>query len=315
MAAPIWKDLYINLGSSDADFRIETEQGIIYQGKAVLKPDGGNLRIRINDICADYLEKTRLPERDGYATTPLPTFSTYAPGRRVDAQFYPDWSYDRSFNADNGLSCPILKRYDIRQPFLASTMAESLTIIGKDALGATEEVYYENDSEGIITAWVDLSALFSLTSIASVYVVASDTLTYEVARTCARYALCYINAHGGWDSLLIEGNHSESDSLTRQARDVEYDNGSISNRGREIFINEISKSMTLHTSWLSDDEASRMHHLLNSTEVYLYDMEQEQMIPVILKNATTEYKTYKGNGNKLINYAIEVSFANDRIRR
>jgi hypothetical protein len=39
------------------------------------------------------------------------------------------------------------------------------------------------------------------------------------------------------------------------------------------------------------------------------------MMPVVLTNTTTEYKTYKGNGGQLVNYAIEVAFANDRIRR
>ena len=73
--------------------------------------------------------------------------------------------------------------------------------------------------------------------------------------------------------------------------------------------------MTLHTSWLSDDESSRMHHLLNSTEVYLFNLEKQEMIPVVLKNTITEYKTYKGNGGKLVNYAIEVEFANERTRK
>ena len=58
-----------------------------------------------------------------------------------------------------------------------------------------------------------------------------------------------------------------------------------------------------------------MHHLLNSTEVYLYDILKDQMIPVVLTNSTSEYKTYRNNGYKLFNYTIEVSYANDRIRR
>ena len=73
--------------------------------------------------------------------------------------------------------------------------------------------------------------------------------------------------------------------------------------------------MTLHTSWMSDEAAARMHNLLNSTDVYLCDMVNDMMIPVILTNTTTEYKTYKGNGGKLVNYAIEVEFANQRVRR
>ena len=50
-------------------------------------------------------------------------------------------------------------------------------------------------------------------------------------------------------------------------------------------------------------------------DVYLYDSHADAMIPVLLTNTTTEYKTYKGNGGQLVNYAIEVEFANRRIRR
>jgi hypothetical protein len=73
--------------------------------------------------------------------------------------------------------------------------------------------------------------------------------------------------------------------------------------------------MTMHTSWLPDDESSRMHHLLNSTNVFLGDLVTGQMIPVILTNTTTEYKTYKGNGGRLVNYTINVTIAQERIRR
>ena len=66
---------------------------------------------------------------------------------------------------------------------------------------------------------------------------------------------------------------------------------------------------------MSDDEASRMHHLLNSPNVYLLDMETDEMMPVVLTNTTTEYKTYKGNGGKLVNYTIEATLAQERIRR
>lgn len=159
------------------------------------------------------------------------------------------------------------------------------------------------------------TAVFNLSEYGNIKSVKIDKVTYEMVEGCNRYALYYVNAHGGWDSLLIEGNHSEVDNLTRHNREVEYDNRSIQNRGRQNYVNEISKTLTLHTSWMSDEESSRMHHLLNSTEVYLYDINKDEMIPVVLKNSTTEYKTYRSNGHKLFNYTIEVSYANDRIRR
>ena len=142
-----------------------------------------------------------------------------------------------------------------------------------------------------------------------------EHLHYFPINANLKYALYYRNAYGGVDVFLIEGNHKEVDNLTRHTREVEYDNSDVMNRGRQNYVNEISKSLILHTSWLTDEEASRMHHLLNSNEVYLYDIPNEKMIPVILKNTTTEYKTYKSNGCKLVDYAIEVEFANKRVRR
>ena len=162
---------------------------------------------------------------------------------------------------------------------------------------------------------VSSTAMVDLSQFGDVVAARIGSTSFKVVNKCNRYALYYVNAFGGWDSLLIEGNHSETDSLVRHERVVEYDNRDSSNRGRVNFANEIQKGMTLHTSWLLGDEASRMHHLLNATEVYLYDLEKRQMMPVVLTNTTTEYKTFKGNGRQLVNYAIEVAFANDRIRR
>ena len=125
----------------------------------------------------------------------------------------------------------------------------------------------------------------------------------------------YVNAYGGWDSLLIEGNTIETDSLKRHTREMEYDNRDIKNRGRQNYVNEITKSYTLHTSWMSDAESLRMHHLLNSTEVYLFNINTGDMIPVTLNNTTTEFKTYKNNGGRMVNYTIDATLAQDRIRR
>jgi hypothetical protein len=58
-----------------------------------------------------------------------------------------------------------------------------------------------------------------------------------------------------------------------------------------------------------------MHHLLNSTDVYLHDLERGIILPVVLDASSTPYKTYKGEGGKLVNYSIEVSIAQTRMRR
>ena len=80
-------------------------------------------------------------------------------------------------------------------------------------------------------------------------------------------------------------------------------------------MNEITKSFTLHTSWMSDAESLRMHNLLNSTEVYLFNINTGDMFPIVLNNTTTEFKNYKNNGGRMVNYTIDATLAQDRIRR
>ena len=96
---------------------------------------------------------------------------------------------------------------------------------------------------------------------------------------------------------------------------MEYDNRNVQNRGTQNYANEIVKSYNLVTGWLSDEEASRMHHLINSTEVYLYDIITQEMTPVVIPSTSCEYKTYKNNGCKLVNYTIKVDVAHNRVRR
>lgn len=349
MAYPIWKDYYVNLGVGDSvEYRVRIDGNVIYAGKAYKRPGQSSNQIRINDICADYLHHS-LPDL-GHLT-----FSEGEQGKTFDVlalvgdtwtivdsvQFIADYSYEDSVSRT--LSHPINGHLSPLQYLLFTTMdvaSVNVVIIKKDgsvinaaipvAQGVSvadagdvlgdfsldfnvdffnAEADIEVTGSGIVTAVIDMSQY------QDVQRVVVNGVVYEVADGCSRYALYYVNAFGGWDSLLVEGNHSEVDNLTRHTREVDYDNRDVRNRGRQNYVNQISKALTLHTSWMSDEESSRMHHLLNSTEVYLYDIAGRRMIPVMLNNTTSEYKTYKSNGCRLVNYAIEVSYANDRIRR
>lgn len=303
MANPIWKDYYVNLGTADSiEYQILCDESLVYAGRAWKRPGQTDNIIRINDICADYLTNA-LPPLVNYAFASVgKSFSIVGGGKKTDVSFLPDWSYE---DGKEGSSAPINRKVSPRQFLLYST---------GEAKDAVLVVANGTSTTGITAGSAGVGVL-DLRMFANLNYIVVDGLRYDVTSGCERYCLYYVNAHGGWDSLLIEGNYSEVDNVARHTREMEYDNRDVKNRGAQNFVNEISKSLTLHTSWMSDDESSRMHHLLNSNEVYLYDIEKEQMIPVLLTNSTTEYKTYKGNGGKLVNYAIEVQFANGRVRR
>jgi hypothetical protein len=222
--------------------------------------------------------------------------------------FTNDWSYDYTYDAvTDGMAFPVNGKVSPKQ-WLTYSVYEGNNV---NARLTHESGIYGDYTFPVLNGM----ATINIGEYAGVEKIEIGNTIYHVVSECSRYVLYYVNAYGGWDSLLIEGNHSISDNLTRHTRETEYDNRSIQNRGVHNYVNEISKTMTLHTSWLSDDESSRMHHLLNSTNVFLGDLVTGQMIPVILTNTTTEYKTYKGNGGRLVNYAINVEFAQERIRR
>lgn len=336
MANPIWKDFYVNLGTADSvQFRILVGDDVIYTGKAFKRPGQANNQIRINDICADYLVNT-FPNLVGttftvgeYVTFVIQTLSGSSWSTKASVQFDNNWSYDYGYNpARQGMSVPVNGHIDIRQwvvftAYNASTITatiklsdgSSFDVLIPVAISDDFNADFNNDFSQSVRSTQTGTAVFDLSEWGDVKSLTIGNKVFKVVNGCSRYALYYVNAYGGWDSLLIEGNDAEADNLTRHIRETEYDNRNIQNRGVHNYVNEIVKTMTLHTSWLSDDESSRMHHLLNSTNVFLCDISTGDMIPVILTDTRTDYKTYKGNGGRLVNYSINVSIAQERIRR
>lgn len=337
--APIWKDYFVTLGTGYVipfRIRVQDQRGdIIYNGKSHIKPGGTDNSIRINDICADYLNNA-LPalSQAEFSELSFPlnfVVEAFLQDWNIagQVQFMNDWSYDDSYSpATMGMSFPVNGRIDSRQwlvytAYNASTITATLTFTD----GTTSQVIipvvipgdFSNDfntdfarsarAAGSGTAVFDLSAWDNVAS------VTINGNTWEVVTDCREWVVYYVNAYGGWDSLLIEGNTIETDSLKRYTREMEYDNRSIQNRGTQNYVNEITKSYTLHTSWMSDTESLRMHHLLNSPEVYLFNINTGDMMPVTLNNTKTEFKTYKNNGGRLVNYTIDATLAQERIRR
>lgn len=343
MSYPIWKDTFATLPSAadSASFAIRlssTSGTVIYSGKAWKRPGETAISIRLNDVCADYLENT-LPELSQTAftalTLPLSFYVTYSyvngggttvSGNAGPFTFYNDWSYDYGYDpAVNGMAFPIDARLQAGMwlvyttPTASSVTATvntsggSYTVTIPIAISADFSADYNNDfarsvrGAGAGTIVIDPTAWTGVTS------VTIGGVTYTMADTCAEWAVYYVNAYGGWDSLILEGNVSEKDTLTRYTREVEYDNRDIRNRGRRNFVNEITKTYTCRTGWLSDAASARMHHLLNSTDVYLFNIPADEMIPVTLPGTETPYKTHREDG--MVRYEFDVQVAQNRTRR
>ena len=336
MTNSLWRDYYVDFGDVDSSrysIELSDTSEVIYSGVAYRRPGEASLKVRINDICADYIANV-LPQLGMAEFTQLSLPLSFDVRDSEDeildtVQFINDWSYDKDFNPDTmGLTHPINGRVDKNGVILwtglnVSEVSVDFTTIDGLSYSITMPVeisgdfsidYNEDFSRGARSAGSGTLAL-DLSQYPDVDTISIEGITWKVARSCNRYTLLYVNAYGGWDTFLIEGNDKETDQITRFSREVEYDNNFASNRGKDNYLNEVSKGWQLTTGWLADDESKRMHHLVESTDVYLYDMVGAQLIPVTIKTSNLDYKTYTNNGRRFVNYTISVDEAKTRIRR
>lgn len=326
----IWKDYTVRLGDSGAiSYEIGYTKGeefiIIYRGKAQQKPGEDGVFITINDVCADFLKNTLPNISSSFTPADLPVKFSVENLNDVEGvaevQFLMDWSYDPKHDPlTDGLAHPINARVDARQLILFTALNEEalfadVTLKNGDTFQVVIPIaispdfnddFNEDFAKSLRIAGSG-TAVFDLSEIQEVDKVAIKGVEYKVVTSCARYALYYLNAYGGWDAFLIEGNHKELDQITRE---------SFNRQGEQVnYRNEIKKTAELSSWWLSDAQSLKMHHLLNSTSVYLHDLQENEVIPVVLENTTTEYKTYLNQGGRLVNYKINVAYSQKRQRK
>ena len=318
-AIPIWKDKVIDLGAASVEFRITVGGNTIYAGKAIARPGDANAKVRINDICADFLVNAKPAFADRtFASFDLPSFvvqkksgGTWSNVETV--LFYGDWSYDYGFHGDV-LSDPINGKVTTGMFILTSAKEISANVTAS----------YKKSGGSVTTRTTTVSptpaygtCMFDAGAVSDTVQITVNSKVYKIVDGCeSKYALYYINAYGGWDQLLVEGVDLQMDSVERHIRGREYVNTTSDQAGMVDYANEVTKTWTLNTGILTDAEASRMHHLLNSPLVYLFQFAGGgYFYPVIIKTDTCEYKTYKNQGRKMFNYQFTVELAQNRIRR
>lgn len=337
--APIWKDRFVTLASATPYEDYEIRQGsaagpVIFSGRAYTRPDASDPVARINDICAPYLAAA-LPNL-GSRFTPMQvseTFVTLVGGVAVDTiTFVNDWSYDpaRVLSASVPLSDPINGELDPRQwlvfSVLSGASSVNVTIYFGDGTSAVVAVPvaftadFNDDFNGDFAQSDDPSksgtAVLDLSPFTDIVRVSFLGTTLQVREQgCAKYAVYYTNAYGGWDTFLLDGYDTRADQLTRHTIETEYDNSDQTARGRRDYAIEVAPEWTLRTGILSDDESSRMHHLLNSVDVYLCDLATGDFRPVTISDATTPRQDFRGNGRRPNQYTFTARLAQERFRR
>ena len=330
MAVPIWKDYYSNLGAyASRYFRIRVNSTTIYQGKAVRPSSSGNLTVRINDICADYMAKkpggSNLVFPVSFVVQQSSNGSSWTNVETV--AFNDDWSYQDGFDPSNsGMSFPINGKISLAQHIYMTRYASgSVTATARYGSSSKSVTLSLNTSTGntdLIRSLVHAGAGYvdfdcnanktysgkTLTS------VTFGGVTYTVSDKCPEYLLYYKNPFGGYDHLVLEGKCRKVHSGSRSTFVADYDNR-YQQREEWTFQNEVTERWVLNTGFLSDDESSRMPYLLDSPDVYLVELSAPTtFIPVTIATDSYEIKKYTA-ADGMINYQFEVAKSQKEYRQ
>lgn len=322
---PVWKDIYFeypNVGT--LSYTIYDGETPIYNGKSVSIPNASGVKFNVNRLCSNYLN-SKLPEgiTEGYFTNPdYCKHFTIKTDNTLIGQYHFYNSYLYEDDKENIiLSKHIRDKFiiDRRQYFISSLFNRnnsnaSFTLRYSTATTTTGTIYdgvIDNTAQSII---IERDKYKNDTSIIRVEVRTQGNITADIEDTCYDYCLYYCNAYGGWDSLLIDGNVKKTDKIDSKYYTRDYDNNTTQSE-KTKFANVINTEYILYTGWFTDAEQSRLHHLLESTEVYLHNLNTDEIVPVNITNNTCEYKTFTNNGRKKFSNTINVEVAQTRIRK
>lgn len=327
MAIPIWKDTkasYVTMGDSQT-FTISVDGQTIYNGRLVKKPGKVGLATYVNRLVKDYLSakidfnRARVVHsQDNYirefTINPATTagVSSY--------KFYCDYGYEEGGVADNTLSVisrPLLNVVDPRQ-ILFCTFADLSENTIKDVvarLRKSNRVIQTSTGGKVQTFTLPLLPSMVGDIIDIVDDMGGEVLaSYEVRNTCAEYALYYLNAHGGYDHLLISGTTLRSDNIKRTEITRVVDNTTLKH-GRNDVHTEITRTWRLNTGHLTDAQWAKTHHLLGSTHVFLHNLNTDEIVPVVIKANKADFNTYRNKGRRMSQLSIDVEESTKRERR
>lgn len=326
MATPIWQDTAVRYMSQSGEepYTISVDGEVVYKGKLVQQPSEAYMTLYINRIAKDYLSSKIDFTKSGTTFQQPKHKRSFAPsgvpvvGEKAYS-IYNDWSYE---NINISKVCQVISRplsniVDPRQRLfvtaakLSNGDAGVVRVVSCDPRCST---FTEAKPNPCVTFAYSMNNIAEGTIInveeGNKYLLAQ----YEVRNTCAEYCLYYLNAHGGYDHLLIKGTTLRTDTFNRTEITQSVDNTTLAH-GKQTIASEVASKWRLNTDYLTDAQWKLTHHLLGSSHVMLHDLTTDEIIPVNITSSTAEFKSYRNQGNKKSYLTIEVEASAKRMRK
>lgn len=275
--APVWKDTYYTSGDEVLNYTIEYGGEVIFSGKAQRMPND-ILRININRVCQNYLRQNiaTLFGSASSETNPNAIGTFYLKSGTTTLETYMFlYCYDYDFDWTGRTGTTLSN--PICNDYAAGMRVLSTRI---------------NSSRNVVTTALD----------------ANGTV-------CADYGLYYVNARGGWDAFAIQGTGLKKESITQYTTDRSFNNTTREFEANR-YMSEIKTSYELNTHYLSDEQSANLaKNLISSNLVYLHNLKDGTIKPVIITDNSVSYQTYQTNGKRLSQYKINVTESQSKLRR
>lgn len=339
--SPIYEDTYLVLNNqTELDYSIvgsysEMNGQVIYSGKAVAMPNSNDIKVNINRVCSDYLSSKLNgylgQYRYQYLYDYCKVFYVYSNGNEIAKYaFYNSYAYKNK--NEIFLNEPIKGKTKNNETIIEVDKRQFLPISVYNTDSVTKRLYVnyyiDNQRAGTESFYVNRDAQFVMferelynnkeqpinkIEFKTPYIT-DGVIIANIVETCYDYCLYFVSSYGGWDYLLIKANSKKNDKITSQYYTKNIDN-KTQDFERVKYLNTIASSYELHTDWFTDEEQSKLHNLIESNEVYLHNLNTDEILPVNISNTTLEYKTFTNNGKKKFNNTINVEVAQEKIRK
>lgn len=318
--SPIWQDIKYTFTEPIAEFSIRefNSREILYRGRSYQNPKLEPNSIYVNRLVENWINTPNFNPYDlsavrgGYGIFDLLDVNGNV---LQNYQFVNDWSYNINEFKAGLLSRPILNNtYAIRGQYLPFSIFGdddiNDVIFGYKLNNGTEYKQNRNVSNDVLHVWND-EVKSNAQDISFAYIGKMKIPFEEPCKN--RYVLYYVNPFGGYDYFNYFVKYQEIDNLQTYEYVQDVDNTTI-NFGKNRYLTEINKNIKLTTGWLKEDESKRMWYLLESNKVYLHDVVEDRIYPVVITNKTIDYKQ-KTSTNKIIQYEIDLQFSQGRTRK
>ena len=298
---PIWKDtVYIEKSNNWIEYHLDdANNNVLYAGKAYPYPSNNTVEILVNDIASNFLKPMDWPTNDGFnISEDYSKFFSLKTSTNIIRTyiFNNDWSYKENPLYTNS-PCNIV---DPRQLFIVSGDSGYKITYGDNTIQFTNLYTYRLDLSNITIPCGSKISVYKDNVIIKEYTVANGK----------DYVLYYTNSVGGWDFITVKGNATRKDNVTsslyeRRPIRPSKEFGSIK------YLNTITPSWSLNTGYIKGN----ISELVSSLNVYLYDLNTKDLIPVNVTTTSAEYLNYTNNGKHFTNYTVEVEASQKNFRK